>query len=97
MPLRNLGGLEPECSLEMVWRMTEVLDSSLVWVRSGPAKLNSAISGKSWYKAGSKAVWQKGVSDGKEESIGSAHPPYPQSDVQGSGGFGRLAGRQDLG
>jgi hypothetical protein len=66
-------------------------------IRSGSANLNSAISGNSWYKAGSKVVWQKGVSDGQEESIGAAYPPHPRSGVQGAGGLGRLTGRQDLG
>jgi len=66
-------------------------------VRSGPGKLNNVISGNSWYKAGSMTVWEKGVSDGKEESIGAAYPSHPQSDVQSPRGLGRLAGRQDFG
>jgi hypothetical protein len=50
-------------------------DPPLRWLfhatRSGSANLNSAISGNSWYKAGLKAVWQKGVSN-EEEGIGAA-------------------------
>ena len=45
--------------------------------RSGPANLNSTISGNSGYKAGSKAVWEQGVSNGEEEGIGTTHTPYP--------------------
>ena len=46
-------------------------------IRSGPANLNSTISGNSGYKAGSKAVWEQGVSNGEEEGIGTTHTPYP--------------------
>ena len=46
-------------------------------IRSGSANLNSAISGNSGYKAGSKVVWEQGVSNGEEEGIGTAHTPYP--------------------
>jgi len=59
--------------------------------RSGPANLNSAISGNSGRDAGLKA-WRKGVFDDQEESIGAAYSPAPQFDVQGAGGLGGRAG-----
>ena len=59
-------------------------------IRSGPAILNSTVSGNSGHDAGLKA-WRKGVFDGQEEGIGSAHAPHPQFDVQGTGGPGRAA------
>ena len=49
-------------------------------LRSGPANLNSTISGNSGHDAGLKA-WRKGVFDGQEESIGAAYSPHPQFDV----------------
>jgi hypothetical protein len=41
-------------------------------VRSGPANLNSAISGNSGHEAGPRKAWREGVFDGQEVSA-----PYP--------------------
>ena len=62
-------------------------------VRSGPANLDSAISGNSRYKDRLEAVWQEGVSDGEEEGFGTADPSDPQSRVQGAGGVGGVERR----
>ena len=57
--------------------------------RSGSANLHSAISGNSGHDAGLETVWQEGVFDGQE--IGAAHPPHPQSGIQGTRGLGCFA------
>lgn len=63
--------------------------------RSGSANLHSAISGNSGHDAGLEAVWREGVFDGQE--IGAAHPPHPQSGIQGTRSAGGAARRQDDG
>ena len=63
--------------------------------RSGPANLNSAISGNSGHEAGPRAAWQRGVFNGQE--INAAHSPHPYAGVPGPGGPGGLALRQDPG
>jgi hypothetical protein len=64
-------------------------------LRSGPANLNSAISGISGRNAGPMRVWQEGVLHGQE--ISAAHPPHAYARVQGLSGPGRVARRQDDG
>ncbi len=59
-------------------------------VRSGPAKLNSAISGNSGHDAG-PAVWRKGVFYGQE--ISTTHSPQTQPGIQSAGSFGGSARR----
>lgn len=58
--------------------------------RSGPTKLNSAISGNFGHAAGSVMTWRKGVFDGEEE-IRAADTPHAQRNIQGARGPGRLA------
>jgi transposase len=59
------------------------------WLRSGPAILNSAISGNSGHKAWPMPARQEGVFDGQE--ISATHPSHPYTHVQGPRGPGGLA------
>ena len=60
----------------------------MVEVRSGPANLNSAISGNSGPDAGPKVVWREGVFGGEE--IRAAHPAHAHPGVQGACRAGAL-------
>jgi len=57
--------------------------------RSGPAILNSAISGNSGHKVWPRSVKQEGVFDGQE--VSATHPSHPYTHVQGARGPGGLA------
>ena len=64
------------------WNLTFDHAAEKVGDRSGPANLNSAISGNSGRRAGPSVVWREGVFDGQEVSA-----PHPQSGVQAAGGM----------
>ena len=67
----------------------------IVTGRSGPANLNSAISGNAGHQAGPMQVWQEEVLHGQE--ICAAHPPHPYAGVQGASRPCCAARGQDLG
>jgi hypothetical protein len=88
---KGVGG-RPPIGLERMLHIHFVQHWFNLADRSGPAKLNSEISGNSGHEVGLRMVWREGVIDGEE--IGTAHPPHAQSCVQGPSGVSRIARRQ---